>query len=171
MKTRTHIANERGQATTELALMMCIILAFFFWALQAEIILGGMHQGAYAAFNSARILVTSHHGGKDPDQDGRAKILTGKIFTEAEGGPASLSTDLRDNSKWSGAQADGVNLTVPQFASLPYAHVVLNFDLEIPTHLGPDEWDDGVWTDSERDQEQTQACTVTDNNQQDGGSC
>lgn len=166
MKTRTHIANERGQATTELALMMCIIFAFFFWALQAEIILGGMHQGAYAAFNSARILVTKHHGGKDPDQDGRAKILTGDVFKQA-----SLSEDLRDNSQWSGAESDGVNLQIPKFASLPYAHVVLNFDLEVPTHLGPDEWDQGVWTDSERDQEQTQACTVTDNNQQDGGSC
>lgn len=168
---RNRIHREEGQATTELALMMCVIFAVFFWALQAEIILGGMHQAAYASFNSARILVTSHHHSKDPFNDGMKKILTGKVFTQSEAGPASLQETQRNPGTKYGT-VDGVEVDLPRFASLPYARGLLNFDLQIPTHLGPDEWDQQVYPDQVRDQETGMGpCWETDNNLRDAGSC
>jgi len=166
ISARRRFSGESGQSTTELALMMPIIFALFFWAFQVNIIMMGYHQVAYASFMAARSFEVQHDEPSHP-QHVLQMILTGQIYQNNENGPPSISVGTkRKDTKWD--QPDGVKISMPQFASLPYARGLLNFESSVPTHLGPDEWDKNLWPDKKRDQETDgKACEVTDNNVRD----
>src|SRR5882724_2849848 len=127
MKTRSlrrKIAGESGQSVTELAMMMWVIFPLFFWAFQAQIILTGVHQTAYASYAAARTLTVKHKGAKDPQKTMKS-ILTGKIFKD-NGEPSLSETQRGKMSLWN--TPDGVEVSIKQFASLPWARGMLNFD-------------------------------------------
>lgn len=170
MKKHASRKSESGQSATELALMMPIIFALVFWAIQVNIIMIGYHQLAYASFMGARSFEVTHGDGNRPEKVMKS-ILTGKVFTESVAGRPSISTTKRKNpsGNWKG-RPDGVKLDMPNFASLPYARGILDLKSSVPTHLGPDEWDKNIWSDETRDTEtKGQPCELTDNNMRDGG--
>ena len=155
--------GESGQSTTELALMMPVIFATFFWAFQVNIIMQGYHQVAYASFMAARGFEVQRNGRGDP-QKIQQRILTGKIFMDNVNGPPSASATKRSDSAW--GDADGATVNMPQFASLPYVRALLNFPSKVPTHLGANEYDMMHWSDMQH-MDSGPKCNFTDNNIQD----
>lgn len=122
--------RRKGQSVTEFALMMPVIMAFFFYAFEANIHMSAMQQASYASYMGARGFLVQRDGRGDPGQIGRM-ILTGSIWDGA-----NVSADGND----------GVKATFGNFASLPYTRDLLNFNNEIPTHLGKNEWG-SPWND------------------------
>lgn len=150
MKTlRNNRRRTRGQSVTEFALMMPIIMAFFFYIFEANIHMVALHQGAYASYAAARGRVTRHDG-KGQTQKFKSAILTGKIWN---------GSNITDDGE------DGVKTTFGNFASLPYVRcggeADLCMQLEVPTHLGREEW--GPRYQSPRDSHGTNK-RQTDNN-------
>ena len=154
---RTH-RNQSGQATTELALMMLIIFALFFWAFQVNILMEAYHQAAYASYMAARGFEVQRQGHGDPDTIQR-RILTGDVFRKVQGEQTSAQATPRIDSGW--GDLDGVKLDLPGFGSLPYVHKLLTFPTSVPTHLGPNEFTH--WPDPLRSDDGSK-CVLTDNN-------
>ena len=164
MMTVRTIRSQSGQATTELALMMLIIFALFFWAFQVNILMEAYHQAAYASFMAARGFEVQRQGRGDPDKI-QGMILTGQVFTNIDGGQKpSAAPSCRgqcSDSLWN--DNDGVKLDLPGFGSLPYVHKLLTFPTSVPTHLGPNEYDFQHWSDLQH-RDDFGRCNLTDNN-------
>ena len=167
--------RSRGQSTVEFALMMPFMLGITFFVLEFQIFAVGMHHTAWAAYSAARAQVVMHGNKVDLQSEVIDEILNGRIYQQQR---PSVDTHRRgfngNDSKWNQGQPDdGVVVTMPGFGSLPYARALLNIDTEIPTHLGPDEWDrqiEGNDNDNERRWDRTSSGgkkTLTDNNQDD----
>lgn len=137
-----------GQSVTEFALMMPVIMAFFFYAFEANIHMAAMQQASYASYMGARGFLVERNGRGKPEKIGKM-ILTGSIWETA-----SVSADGND----------GVKATFGNFASLPYSRDLLNFNNEIPTHLGKNEWD-SPWNDDKQGEGTNRR--ITDNNLKD----
>jgi len=175
--------RRRGQSTVEFALMMPFILGITFFILEFQIFAVGMHHTAYASYAAARGYIVSHQGDGGPiDSEaklqreflygGSSPILTGRIYQENAGGPPQLALHRRgyggDDSMWQ--ITDGVTVSMPSFGSLPYARALLQINTEVPTHLGPDEWDPSIRShdgDSERRYGNGTNRRFTDNNRDD----
>jgi hypothetical protein len=146
MKTLRNIRRRSsGQSVTEFALMMPVIMAFFFYVFEANIHMSAMQQGSYASYAAARGFLVKHDGKGEPSTF-KGKILTGTIWNTA-----NIAQDGQD----------GVKVTFGNFASLPYSRQLLDFNNEIPTHLGKNEWS-SPWT-SQRESHGT-GLRLTDNN-------
>ena len=177
--------TERGQSTVEFVLMMPVLFAAFFWIVQANIFMTGMHQTAYASYAGARALIVTHKNQPkvaNIEQDVVRYLMQGKIWTEARQGlvyvdgkevssgsvvPVKMKKTKRgyrgNDSKYAASQADGVEVDPVGFGKMPYVRSIMAIDTKVPTHLGPDEWDRRIYTDNVRDQDNRRN-TETDNN-------
>lgn len=135
-------ASDAGQSTVEFALMIPVIMTFFFWVFQVNIFMLGYHQMAYASFAAARAH-TVERNGSQPEQEVMDAILTGKIFQENVSGPPRIGHSRRQDSRWS--VDDGVRITHSGFESLPYVRGLFSIRSEIPTHLGPSEFEASIF--------------------------
>lgn len=136
---RTKREGERGQSTTEFALMLPIILLGFFWIFEANVIMMQMHQGAYASYAAARSHVVER--GNNFEQGIVDSILTGNIYQggDFKGRPPRVDHD----TKGLGFAADGVIVEMDNVQSMPYGRVFFEIapvEPKVPTHLGPDEF-------------------------------
>lgn len=131
------VAREAGQSTVEFALMLPVIMTFFFWIFQVNIFMLGYHQMAYASFAAARHHIVERGSGEE-DKVMKA-ILTGKIYTSNVSGRPSVEHSTRIDGRWN-AGPDGAQINHPGFQSLPYVRGLFNIKSEVPTHLGPDEY-------------------------------
>lgn len=168
--------RRKGQSTVEFALMMPIIMGFFFWIFETNIYWIGLHQGAYAAYAASRThLVSGGPTAQDP-KDTMNDILTGRIWKGAAGGGSrGGSPELRRTrlvTRGLGGM-DGVTIELPSLASLPYVSTgdnpLLHFNTEVSTHLGWSEYDQIRYPNPrERECAQPFGCQmVTDNNLRD----
>ena len=154
--------RRKGQSTVEFALMMPVIMAFFFWVFETNIYWIGLHQGAYAAYAASRThLVDGGPTNVDP-KDTMNDLLTGQLWKGGFNGrnqPRLEMSTLRQ-----GGGSDGVIIKMPALSTLPYIGLLLEFDSEVSTHLGWSEFDAQKYPDQVRDREGGQRATVTDNN-------
>lgn len=157
--------EEAGQSTVEFALMIPVIMTFFFWVFQVNIFILGYHQMAYASFAAARSHVVERSQGPQEQQVMDA-ILTGKIFKENTAGRPTITHDSRMDDNW--GVSDGVTLKHPGFESLPYVRGLFSIKAEVPTHLGPSEYDMGIRSYNGNDRAKaTTRKKLTDNNVED----
>jgi hypothetical protein len=142
-----------GQSVVEFALMMPVIMAFFFYIFEANIHMSAMHQGSYASYMGARGFLVERNGRGKPERIGQA-ILTGKLFKQS-GPPASVRADGNN----------GVVAKLGNMDSLPYTKDLLKFSNEVPTHLGRNEWSN-PWN-TQREGPNAPPKMYTDNNLRD----
>ena len=167
MHRTTGTRGRRGQSTVEFALMMPVIMAFFFWIFETNIYWIGLHQGAYAAYAASRThLVDGGPTDVDPEET-MEDLLTGQLWKGGFNGrnrPSLSTSTLR-----TGGGPDGVIITMPALSTLPYIGLLLEFDSEVSTHLGWSEYDETKYPNSrERECAEPFGCRmVTDNNLRD----
>ena len=161
-----------GQSTVEFALMMPVIMAFFFWIFQVNIYYTALNQTAWAAFASARtqLVLTGPGDGGVQAKDTVTRILPGSLYDGVNSDPSTLR---------SGGGPDGVIVKLPSLATLPYvssggnglAAPLLKFDTEVSTHLGWQEYNHQKYSDKYEWEDgmpnQGGSKTVTDNNLKD----
>ncbi len=176
---RSILRSQRGQSTVELALMMPIVFTVFFWMFESNILMSGMHMTAYGAYVGARAHLVENQDNGVRERSAVRRVLTGGIFRQNYfmGGRSPLFQVYATNrgsmigpgtAPSHTASSDGVVVTVPMFASLPYVRHLFNLDasgnprapLGIPTHLGPDEWTGN----SDQRWGLGTGCQLTDNN-------
>lgn len=153
--------RRKGQSTVEFALMMPVIMAFFFWIFEANIYWIGLHQGAYAAYAASRAHLVSGGPTQVRPRDAVADIMTGRLWRDGDFRPedrVSTST-LRG-----GGGPDGVIVQLPSLSSLPFSRGFLSVQTEVSTHLGWSEFDSQKYRDRDRDLETGRRQMVTDNN-------
>lgn len=131
--------GERGQSTTEFALMLPVVFLGFFWIFEANVIMMQMHQGAYASYAAARSHIVER--GAQYEQGIVDSILTGSIY---RGGDfRGQSPRVRHHTKGFGLSQDGVIVEMDNVQSMPYARLFFEMapvEPKVPTHLGPDEF-------------------------------
>lgn len=138
--------KSKGQSTTEFALMMPVIMVFFFWIFQVNIYFSAMNQGAWAAYAAARthLVLGGPDDGGVTTQKTVDRILTGKLFQENGRNP---TVEEGESTIYGGGGAEGVILKLKSLETLPYVssadNPLLKFEdgFEISTHLGWQEYD------------------------------
>ena len=155
-------APEAGQSTVEFALMIPVIMTFFFWVFQVNVFMLGYHQMAYASFAAARHHIVER--GQSQEQEVVDAILTGKIYTSNVSGKPTFEHSTRIDGQWN--VTDGAQVNHPGFQSLPYVRNLFNIKAEIPTHLGPDEYNLQIYSNNDRAKAGTNK-RLTDNNIED----
>lgn len=152
----------RGQSTVEFALMMPIIMAFFFYVFEANIYWSALHQSAWAAYAAARtnlVLGGPAPKGRAVDRTGKM-ILTGRLFEQG--------VNISPSTLRPGGGPDGVIVRLQGLDSLPYTKDLLSFNSEVSTHLGWQEYDKMRYPDPyEWESHPLGAKMVTDNNLKD----
>jgi hypothetical protein len=193
MMIAKRLSRESGQSTAELAMMMPVVLAFFFWGLQVNIIMFAYHQTAYASFMSARALLVSHNTssvcGSDCPTTVMNAILTGDLYqgsgangtgntfqkvklTATVRGGTGGKDDSEDQQDFGQNQPTGVQIQLGAINSLPYMDQIdfATFSAYVPTHLGASVWNQTLYPDTYRDQDASTPCYYTDNNTKDNCS-
>src|SRR5687768_6926289 len=116
MKTFTQTRKRSlGQSTVEFALMMPILMTFFFWIFEANIYFVASTQAAYSAYASARSVVVMHGRSNMPQQEVPQEILTGRIWQQVP--PQTQVHQLTQGGLW--GQPDGVTVRFGAIGSLP----------------------------------------------------
>ena len=152
-----------GQSTAEFALMMPVIMLFFFWIFQVNIYYSALNQSAWAAYAGARTNLVM--GGPDSSRVSAQRtvdrILTGRLFRNL-GNPQASASTLR-----AGGGPDGIILRLQALDTLPYVsnpqNPLLNYPNTMTTHLGWQEYNPSKYPDTQ-DRETGPRRTITDNN-------
>lgn len=152
---------QEGQSAVEFLMTLPIILALFFFVVQANLIFSMGHQGAWASYAAARYwLVAREPNPLVVQQEVVKPILRGTAW----GGVRWESDNLPDSQKTGGRVVFELG---KMDTALPYARKMLgNVQWEIPTHLGANEWVAGKQGDGECPEcwDRTTARERTDNN-------
>ncbi len=130
MKPATFRAR-RGQSTTEFALMLPLIFAILFGAIEYAYYLGAIHYTNYGTFVAARAI----QGSDDPNE-AADMVLTGNA-TSTRNGDTRLTPIISDEGKiigvggellWGSASTPGFNQVLTS-----------NMDVRMEVFLGPEE--------------------------------
>lgn len=163
-----------GQSVTEFALMMPVIMAFFFWIFQVNIYYSALNQGAWAAYAGARthLVLGGPNDGGNSAQKTVDRIMTGRLYTNNSDGKPMVSDG--EKLRGGGSTAEGIIVRMPALDTLPYVsnadNPLLTFKTEISTHLGWQEYDRQKWQssdDREKESPSEGPHMVTDNNLKD----
>lgn len=121
----TMIRSRRGQSTTEFALMLPLIFAILFGAIEYAYYLGAIHYTNYGTFVAARAVQVS-----DDPNEAADMVLTGNA-TSTQSGDASISSTgngARGQLNWGPASTPGFNQILTN-----------DMDVEMEVILGPEE--------------------------------
>ncbi len=115
----------RGQSTTEFALMLPLIFAILFGAIEYAYYLGAIHYTNYGTFVAARAIQAN-----DDPSEAADMVLTGNA-TSTRGGDAritSIGNGARGELLWGPASTPGFNQVLTD-----------NMDVQMEVFLGPAE--------------------------------
>jgi len=133
-------STRRGQSTTEFALMIPLIFAIMFGAIEYAYYLGGIHYTNYGTFVAARAL----QGGEKQSgiEEAAGMVMNGNV-TDLESGNSKIdvqSNSVRGTLAWGPASTPGFN------------KILLNdMDVEMEVVLGPKECEYELYKTQPRD--------------------